>query len=135
MTASLSSVLVVEDDPAIVEVVQAQLERAGFLVDSAHDGQEGMEKTFDGLPDVIVLDLSMPRVDGFEMLRRLRGQRALRDIPVLVLSARSSRTDVLTALDLGARDYMVKPFDGRDLVGRVKGLLRPDPSGPDALLI
>lgn len=135
MSASHNSVLVVEDDPAIVEVVQAQLERAGFLVDSAHDGQEGMEKTFDGLPDVIVLDLSMPKVDGFEMLRRLRGQRALRDIPVLVLSARSSRTDVLTALDLGARDYMVKPFDGRDLVGRIRGLLRPEPSGPDALLI
>lgn len=135
MTASNNSILVVEDDPAIVEVVQAQLERAGFHVDSANDGQEGMEKTFDGLPDAIVLDLSMPKVDGFEMLRRLRGQRALRDIPVLVLSARSSRTDVLTALDLGARDYMVKPFDGRDLVGRVRGLLRPDPAGPDALLI
>jgi DNA-binding response OmpR family regulator len=130
--ASHNFVLVVEDDPAIVEVVQAQLERAGFRVDSAHDGQEGMEKTFDSLPDVIVLDLSMPKVDGFEMLRRLRDQRALRDIPVLVLSARSSRTDVLTALDLGARDYMVKPFDGRDLVGRVRGLLT---SSPDALLI
>ena len=134
MTAH-NCVLVVEDDPAIVEVVQAQLERAGFQVESAHDGQEGMEKTFDGLPDVIVLDLSMPRVDGFEMLRRLRGQRALRDIPVLVLSAHSSRTDVLTALDLGARDYMVKPFDGHDLVGRVRGLLRLAPSGPDAVLI
>lgn len=133
MTRRRNSVLVVENDPAIVELVQAQLERAGFQVDSAYDGQEGMEKTFDGLPDAIVLDLSMPRVDGFEMLRRLRGQRALRDIPVLVLSARSSRTDVLTALDLGARDYMVKPFDGRDLVGRVKGLLAPPEA--EALLL
>lgn len=120
-----SNVLVVEDDPAIVEVLQAHLEKAGFHVDSAGDGQEGMEKTFDGLPDVIVLDLSMPKVDGFTMLRRLRAERALRDIPVLVLTARSSREDVLAAIDLGAKDYMVKPFNGRDLAGRVRGLVRP----------
>jgi len=117
-----STVLVVEDDPAIVEVVQAQLEKAGFTVDCARDGREGIEKTFDGLPDVIVLDLSMPLIDGFDMLKRLRSERALRDIPVLVLSARSSRHDVVTALELGAKDYMVRPFNGRDLVGRVRTL-------------
>jgi len=126
--AGASSVLVVEDDPVIVELVQAQLENAGFSVESAQDGQEGMQKTFDSLPDVIVLDLSMPRVDGFEMLRQLRASRIFRDIPVLVLSARSSRQDVVAAISLGAKDYMVKPFNGRDLVGRIRELLRPAPS-------
>lgn len=124
-----SSVLVVEDDPAIVELLQTQLERAGFHVESAADGEEGLTKAYDTLPDVIVMDLSMPRIDGFEMLRQLRAQRAFRDTPVLVLSARSSRTEVIKALDLGAQDYVVKPFDGANLTKRVRDLVRPAPQG------
>jgi two-component system alkaline phosphatase synthesis response regulator PhoP len=124
-----SSVLVVEDDPAIVELVQAQLEKAGLHVESAADGEEGLIKAQDTLPDVIIMDLSMPRVDGFEMLRQLRSQRAFRDIPVLVLSARSGRPEVMKALSLGAKDYVVKPFDGANLTRRVMQLIKPPPQG------
>jgi DNA-binding response OmpR family regulator len=131
-SAARSTVLVVEDDTAIVEFVQLQLEKAGFVVDAAHDGEQGLIKAFEVIPDVIVLDLSMPRIDGFEVLRQLKAKRVFRDIPVLVMSARSGRTDVMAALDLGAEDYMVKPLDGRDLARRVRQLVRPQ---PDSVLL
>ncbi len=114
-------VLVVDDEPMVREVVAAYLEREGYRVAEAKDGAAALDAVAAQLPDLVVLDLMLPRVDGYEVMRRLR-RRA--DIPVILLTARTEEPDRVLGLELGADDYVVKPFSPRELAARVRSVLR-----------
>ena len=114
-------VLVVDDDRKIVALVRAYLEREGFRVIVAYDGQEALRQARDRDPALIVLDLMLPEIDGFEVMRLLRAES---NVPVLMLSARSSLPERILGLEKGADDYLPKPFSPAELVVRVKAVLR-----------
>jgi len=114
-------VLVVDDEPPIVELVRGYLEREGFDVRVAEDGLSALERARAEQPDVVILDLMLPGIDGLEVCRRLR---TFSDAYVLMLTARSEEIDRVVGLSVGADDYLVKPFSPRELVARVKALLR-----------
>jgi DNA-binding response OmpR family regulator len=115
------SILVVDDEPPILELVRGYLEREGFLVRTAEDGLAAVEQVRVDKPDVIVLDLMLPGLDGIEVCRQIR---MFSDAYVLMLTARSEEIDRIVGLSVGADDYLVKPFSPRELVARVKALLR-----------
>jgi two-component system OmpR family response regulator len=119
-----AKIMVVDDEPFIVELISTRLRMAGYHVYCARDGQRALEVLRETPPDAVVLDLTMPRLDGFGVLQHMRQVPRLRAIPTMVLSARNSGEDVKRALQLGARDYLMKPFDDRVLIARVGRLLR-----------
>lgn len=116
-------VLVCDDDPLLVELMELRLSVKGYQVETAADGVEALEKAGDTRPDLIVLDAMMPRADGFEVLSRLKGDPDLASIPVVMLTARKSERDIVSALDKGADDYLVKPFIPEELIARLGRLL------------
>ena len=126
-------ILVVDDEPPIVELLTGYLEREGWLVRSAPDGPSGLEEVRGFGPDVIVLDVMLPGLDGVEVCRRLR---AFSDAYVLMLTARGEEIDRIMGLTVGADDYLVKPFSPREVVARIKAMLRrprvPGTAGADA---
>ncbi len=115
------TILVVDDEPSISEVVSIYLRRAGYQVVVAHDGQQALQALEKELPDLVVLDLMLPKVDGLEITRRLRAEG---DTPIIMLTARREEADRIAGLDMGADDYVVKPFSPQELVSRVKAVLR-----------
>src|SRR6202050_5086230 len=117
------SVLVVDDEPTIAEVVSRYLERAGYRTRIASDGAQALEAASDQRPDLVVLDLMLPRIDGLEVMRRLREQDHDR-IAVILLTAKGEESDRVIGLRLGADDYVVKPFSPAELVARVDAVLR-----------
>ncbi len=119
--ATTRPVLVVDDDRKIVALVRAYLEREGFRVIVAYDGRDALRQARKGEPALIVLDLMLPEIDGFEVMRLLRTES---DVPVLMLSARSSLPERIIGLEKGADDYLPKPFSPAELVVRVKAILR-----------
>ena len=126
-----SSILVVEDEPSIAEVVSLYLGRAGYDVRTVGDGLAALQEVERREPDLIVLDLMLPGVDGYEVTRRVR---ALGDTPIIMLTARKSEADRIAGLEMGADDYVVKPFSAQELVSRVRAVLRrasaPAPGDP-----
>jgi DNA-binding response OmpR family regulator len=130
------TILVVDDEPSISEVVSIYLRRAGFQVTVARDGQEALDALEKGPPDLVVLDLMLPKVDGLEITRRLR---AAGDTPIIMLTARREEADRIAGLEMGADDYVVKPFSPQELVSRVKAVLRrtrgPGPAGAERPLV
>jgi DNA-binding response OmpR family regulator len=116
------TILVVDDEPAIVQVIRERLAREGFAVHTAADGTAALSAVGEDPPDLIILDLMLPDMDGFEVLRRLR--REGHDVPVIILTARDDAVDVIVGLELGADDYVVKPFNPRELVARMRAVLR-----------
>ena len=131
---SQTRILLVDDEPAIVDTVRAYLEAEGYTVQTASDGHEALTLARRLHPDVIVLDLMLPGLDGLEVLRRLR---QVSDVYVLLLTAKTHETDKVVGLTMGADDYVTKPFSPRELVARVKALLRRGRSGgaSDAALV
>jgi len=121
VTDAPTRVLVVEDDRTVAEVVTRYLEREGFAVESVGDGHEALAHADAHLPDLVVLDIMLPGLDGLEVCRRLRSHAP---IPVVMLTARGSEEDRVLGLDLGADDYVSKPFSPRELTARVKAVLR-----------
>jgi len=119
--AVVARVLVVEDDPNVAEVVTRYLEREGYEVDAVADGAEGLRRALAAPPDLVVLDLMLPSLSGVEVCRRLR---AVAPVPVIMLTARGEEADRIAGLELGADDYMAKPFSPRELTARVKAVLR-----------
>ncbi len=117
-------ILVADDDPHITRLVRSYLEQAGFQVLTAGDGEQALHIIRHDRPDLLVLDVMMPRRDGFELVRLLRADAALAGIPILMLTARVEDTDKLHGLDLGADDYLTKPFNPQEVVARVRALLR-----------
>lgn len=114
-------VLIVDDEKTLVKALTFSLEKEGFRVEQAYDGEEALQKVFDLKPDIVVLDLMLPEVDGFEVCRRIRKKL---DVPIIMLTARSEDIDKVLGLELGADDYLTKPFNSRELVARIKAILR-----------
>jgi diguanylate cyclase (GGDEF)-like protein len=117
-------VLIADDDRDIVRFVEVNLRLEGFQVVTAHDGEDALDKAFDLQPNLILLDVMMPRMDGYEVCTRLRADGRTAHIPVLMLTARSLSADKVLGLTAGADDYIIKPFDPMELVARVKTTLR-----------
>jgi two-component system OmpR family response regulator len=131
----MARILIVDDDPAIRDVVRFALAKAGFETIEAENGRAALERFADAAPDLIVLDVMMPELDGTEVCRRLRRDSA---VPILFLSSRDDEIDRVLGLELGGDDYLVKPFSPRELVARVKAVLRrgatPEPAVAGDLL-
>ena len=115
-------ILVVDDEPNIVQLARLYLERDGFRVQSAGDGQAALEAADRLKPALMILDLMLPEVDGLEVCRRLRAQKSV--LPILMLTARDEDVDKILGLEMGADDYLTKPFNPREMVARVKAILR-----------
>jgi two-component system alkaline phosphatase synthesis response regulator PhoP len=115
------TILVVDDEPEIVRLVRAYLEQAGYRVVIASDGQEALHVARREKPDLVVLDVLMPRLDGLEFTRRFRSERY---VPIIMLTARAEETDRIVGLEMGADDYVTKPFSPGELVARVRAVLR-----------
>jgi two-component system, OmpR family, response regulator MprA len=124
-------VLVVEDDTEIADVLRRTLRQEGHEVRSAADGVEALEVAEEFIPDLVVLDLGLPKLDGVEVLRRLRAES---DVPILILTARTETDDRVEGLDSGADDYLVKPFERQELLARMRALLRRRPPRGSASL-
>lgn len=123
-----SSILVADDEKHIVQLVKLYLTNEGYRVETAADGQEALDKAKRLQPDLVVLDLMMPRLDGWEVCRRLRKES---NVPVIMLTARTDDVDKIVGLELGADDYVTKPFNPRELVARVKAVLRRSQANRD----
>lgn len=118
----VKKILVVDDEQSIVTLLQYNLEQAGFSVLTASDGEEGLRLASFENPDLMVLDLMLPKLDGIEVCKRLRQQKVM--VPILMLTAKDDEFDKVLGLELGADDYMTKPFSPREVVARVKAILR-----------
>jgi len=121
---AFQTILVVDDEPHIVEIVRDYLKQAGYRVVTANDGQMALTLARHERPDLIVLDLLLPEIDGLDVCRRLRQDPGLADVPIIMLTARVEETDRLIGLELGADDYVTKPFSPREVVARVRAVLR-----------
>src|SRR5918997_195592 len=121
-------VLVVDDDRNIVQLVRMYLEKDGYQVAVGYDGEEAIDVSRAFKPDLVVLDLMLPRVDGLEVCRRIRWTS---DVPIIMLTARTTEPDKLTGLDAGADDYVTKPFSPRELLARIRAVLRRAQGGGD----
>jgi DNA-binding response OmpR family regulator len=118
------AILVVEDDVDILRLITYNLETSGFEVATAQDGYEGLALARRRVPDLIILDLMLPGLDGFEVCKELKRNEATRRIPLLMLTARGEEVDRIVGLELGADDYVVKPFSPRELILRVRAILK-----------
>ena len=119
-----AKVLIIEDDRAIVEMLEYNLQEAGYETVSALNGKDGARLAGKERPDLIILDIMLPIVDGFEVCRMLKNDQALAHIPIIILSAKSQETDKIVGLELGADDYVTKPFSPRELIARIRAILR-----------
>jgi two-component system phosphate regulon response regulator PhoB len=119
-----ATILLVEDEPAIQELIAYNLHQAGHQLLKADSAEQAFSMVQRELPDLVLLDWMLPGVSGVEFARRLRGDRRTRDVPIIMLTARSDEQDKLTGLDTGADDYITKPFSPRELLARVKAVLR-----------
>src|SRR6267142_5062294 len=123
-SGEMKRVLLIEDDRDIVELVRYNLEREGFQVAAANDGATGLVQLRKTPPDMLLLDLMLPKLSGLEICRDIRRDQALNRLPILMLTARGEEADRVVGLEMGADDYVTKPFSPRELVARVKALLR-----------
>ena len=119
----MARILVVDDDPDVRRLVEMKLHLDGIETVSAGDGAEALEILGDQTVDLVVLDLMMPVMDGYEVCRRMQADPALSSIPVIMLTARAQANDIEAGFDIGATDYIVKPFSPRELLSRVRGVL------------
>lgn len=117
-------ILVVDDENHIVELIKFNLEANGYEVISAFNGKEAIEKVSDEKPDLVILDLMLPKIDGIEVCRKVKGNNDTSDISIIMLTAKSDETDKIVGLEIGADDYMTKPFSVKELMARVKAVLR-----------
>lgn len=121
-----TNILVVDDDPRLLRLVRVNLERAGFAVDTAGNGAAALEQFDMGQPDAVVLDVTMPGIDGFVLTQRIR---EISNVPILMLTAMGEQAQKVKGLEIGADDYLTKPFDPEELVARMRALLRRSVSG------
>jgi len=117
-----ANILIIEDDPAILRVLKDNFAALGHLVRTARDGEEGLEAALNTGPDLILLDIMLPKVNGFELCRAVRAQKI--EMPILMLTAKGQEEDIVRGLELGADDYVTKPFSVRELMARARAFLR-----------
>ncbi|HVW34418.1 MAG TPA: response regulator [Acidimicrobiia bacterium] len=125
-----ATVLVVDDDPVILKLLEVNFEMEGFQVARASDGAEGLERARAVLPDIVILDVMMPRMTGYEVARALREDESTAHIPIIFVTARAQSSDVEKGMELGVEDYVTKPFDPLDLIERVNAILGRDGDEP-----
>jgi two-component system, OmpR family, phosphate regulon response regulator PhoB len=129
-------ILIVEDERALTDVLTYNLRREGFEISVAHDGQDGLRKAQTALPDLIILDLMLPVLNGLEVCRQLRAGEYTRTIPIIMLTAKAEETDQVVGFSLGADDYVTKPFSVKVLIQRIKALQRrADPGNEPADMV
>lgn len=117
-------ILIIEDEKDILELIAFNLECSGYSVYKASNGEEGLPIAQKELPDLVLLDLMMPGIDGFDVCRALKQEKSTRNIPIIMLTARGEDTDIVSGLELGAEDYITKPFSPKILVARIRTVLR-----------
>jgi len=117
-------ILIIEDDKDIAELIKHYLEKDNFVAISALDGQRGLELAKEKHPDMIILDLMLPKIDGIEVCKNIRNHTKISDTPIIMLTAKGDETDRVIGLELGADDYVTKPFSPKELVARVKAIFR-----------
>ncbi|MGQ9631563.1 MAG: response regulator transcription factor [bacterium] len=117
----MQKVLIIDDDRKLAHLIKGYLERSGYSVETAYDGKSGLESVEREAPDIVILDLMLPGLDGLEVCRRIRKDSG---IPILILTARGEEADRVVGLELGADDYLTKPFSLRELVARIRAVLR-----------
>ncbi|QNB46296.1 response regulator [Thermanaerosceptrum fracticalcis] len=120
----MAKILIVDDDENIQELLKYNLEKEGHYIRIAGDGRQALEMAREFYPDLVLLDMMLPYMDGLEVCRQMQGDKALKDIPILILSAKGEELDKVVALELGAEDYLTKPFSLRELQARIKVRLR-----------
>jgi len=125
----VTRVLIIEDEPSYVEALELLLAAEGFEVQSAPEGRSGLERFRESPPEVVLLDLMLPGLSGLDVLRELRRGS---EVPVIVVSAKGAEADIVSALELGADDYVTKPYSGRELVARIRAAARRSAAGPEA---
>jgi len=126
-----ANILIVEDEEDVLELVRYNLEKNGYKTDAALNGRKALEKVRSRQPDLILLDLMLPEVDGLEVCRSVKKDVKTADIPVIMLTAKGTEADIVTGLEMGADDYITKPFSPRVLMARVKAVLRRKESSAD----
>lgn len=132
----MTRILIIEDDKDIVELVRYNLDKDGYQVASCADGATGLVQVKKSPPDLLILDLMLPKLSGLEVCKEIRRQEKLSRLPILMLTARGEEADRVVGLELGADDYVTKPFSPRELAARIKALLRRvQPPGDDAKLL
>jgi two-component system alkaline phosphatase synthesis response regulator PhoP len=119
-----NTIAIVEDEPNIVELVKYNLDREGYRTVAANDGRKGLELIRQELPDLVILDLMLPELDGITVCKLLRAEVTTKSIPIIILTAKSEEADRVLGLEMGADDYVTKPFSPRELVARVRAVLR-----------
>jgi two-component system phosphate regulon response regulator PhoB len=117
-------IVVVEDDPSLGEILRIALKGGGYGVSLAADGETGLAAVLSARTDLVLLDVMLPRMDGYEVCRRIRANAAIRDVPIIMLTAKGEERDVVKGLDLGANDYITKPFSRPILLARIRAVLR-----------
>lgn len=120
----MKKILIIEDDDHIVELLKFNVENNGYEVSVAMDGHEGLNKAIDELPDLILLDLMLPGIDGIDICNKLKNKDRTKDIPIIMLTAKGHETDKILGLEIGADDYITKPFSVRELMTRIKVVFR-----------
>jgi len=124
MSLSTPRILIIEDEPSQVELLRYNLGRQGFDIRVATDGEDGLQAAIEDPPDLILLDWMLPNLSGIEICRRLRRNKATREVPVIMLTARAEEGDKIRGLDIGADDYVTKPYSIKELIARVRAALR-----------
>ena len=127
MATKRLDILIIEDEEDILEVLRYNLSREGYRVTGLRDGEEGLARIRKAAPDLVILDLMLPGLDGLEICRRLKEDPVTRPIPIVMVTAKGEESDVILGLGLGADDYVAKPFSPRELVARVRAVLRRGP--------
>jgi len=117
-------ILIIEDEEDILELIRVNLERDGYVVMGADTGEKGLDTARNDMPDLVILDLMLPGIDGLDVCRLLKNDSRTAQIPVVMLTARGEEADIVTGLEIGAHDYIVKPFSTRVLVARIRSILR-----------
>ncbi len=125
----MAKILIIEDEKPITELLEYNLKQNGYFVEIAHDGEEGLKKVLEIKPDLIILDLMIPKIDGMEVCRRIKGDSSIKSIPIVMLTAKTDEVDRIVGLEMGADDYVTKPFSVRELVLRIKAILKRADSG------
>jgi two-component system, OmpR family, alkaline phosphatase synthesis response regulator PhoP len=130
-----SNILVIDDEKDLFDLISYNLEKEGFLVKGAFDGESGLTAATATIPDLILVDLMLPGIDGLEVCRRLRSDARTASIPIIMLTAKSGESDRIVGLELGADDYVTKPFSPRELAARVKAVLRRTTPQPASSMV
>ena len=124
MSLSHPKILIIEDEPSQIELIHYNLKTEGYEVFTSHDGEDGLMQASEVLPDLILLDWMIPKISGMEVCRRLRRNSLTREIPVIMVTARSEEVDKIQGLDMGADDYITKPYSIKELLARVRAAIR-----------